>query len=119
MRRITAPRCSYHACALIVHDPAQAPFRQALINALFDIFDEDEDGVLNKAEYQSFLDGIDVWGTYSYNASNYDEKWPTEMEVLGTSSQDGMDRTAFTILYTLYRGTDLQSDYALVPKVRL
>ena len=42
------------------------------VKAIFQIFDEDEDGSLNMDEYKNYLRGIHMWGVGPYT-----ERWGT------------------------------------------
>ena len=87
------------------------------VQKMFRMLDADGDGVLNKAEYQKYLQAIERWeagkGTVdpdtryiwkSETLSAWDSGgWADELSRLQTTADRGVDLRAFVLIYTKYR----------------
>ena len=88
-----------------------------MVEQLFVNFDVDGEGRLGKHQYKAFLTGIGVWGSAKYQRYtnlNWDSEWPSECQQLGSTAEKGIDREAFTVLYTKHRSKDVGTDHAKV-----
>mmetsp|Transcript_11122 Transcript_11122/g.29561 ORF Transcript_11122/g.29561 Transcript_11122/m.29561 type:complete len:316 (+) Transcript_11122:52-999(+) len=70
----------------------QAATQHALtLRAVFDVFDRDCDGLLNRVELRRFMDNLDFEG----DDIEWDEKYFRECKEVGANPQLGVDRTQF------------------------
>eukprot|EP01043_Picozoa_sp_COSAG02_P024962 COSAG02_NODE_1384_length_12956_cov_126.308446_8_plen_443_part_00 len=92
---------------------AQATAQLPLVRRLFAMFDADEDGRLNKAEYKNYVQAIGYWAEERWTDEIYDSEtgWKFECETLCCPPEDGVTAEAFeTILYKLCRHGVAQQD---------
>ena len=82
--------------SLAANDSSETDHIEATIE-LFNIFDANCDGVLDKVEYETYLRGIGQWSQTLYQAqwAGWDEGWPKECEELGRTAAEGIDWSAF------------------------
>ena len=82
--------------SLAANDSSETDHIEATIE-LFNIFDANCDGVLDKVEYETYLRGIGQWHRIRDKAQwgGWDEGWPKECEELGRTAAEGIDWSAF------------------------
>jgi len=70
----------------------QGAIKHALIlRSVFDVFDRDCDGLLNRVELRRFMDNLDFEG----DDIEWDERYLRECKAVGADSQRGVDRSQF------------------------
>ena len=93
--------------------------RLARSTELFEIFDVDRDGKLNKDEYKAYLKGIGEWGRGSYTDELFWETWNRDLGKTGCTDQQGITLKAWQdTVYGRIRAAKLHSDLAKVKKAQ-
>ena len=85
---------------------------EAQVWEIFEMFDTNSEGRLDKAAYQRYLRGIGAWGKGSYTDAGWDERWPNECTNVGCMAATGVTREGFKALYIKFRQTRVATDLA-------
>jgi len=66
------------------------------VGALFEMFDTDSDGALNKEEYKAYIKGRGDWGTGVFTDERYDDAaWRLQCQKAECPAEEGITRRAF------------------------
>jgi hypothetical protein len=74
------------------------------------MFDTKREGRLDKAAYQRYLRGVGKWSTHHYTDEGWDEGWPTDCGLLGSTATTGITREGFKRLYIEHHATKTAAD---------
>jgi hypothetical protein len=82
------------------------------VGALFEMFDTDSDGTLNKEEYKAYIKGRGDWGTGVFTEERYDVvAWRLQCQKAECTAEEGITRSAFErLVYGKYRRGRAQDD---------
>lgn len=78
--------------------------QSAMVASIFGMCDTDGSGVLTKAEYKSYLQGVKEWGAGNYIDSKFNRQWVAETTSMDCDPKVGITWQAFKMqLYGNYR----------------